>query len=273
VQITPSLVNFPMTGVGSTSSPITVTIANSAAAVDLDGFRLSVSSGFRLGNTTCGQSLKAGGGCTIDVSFAPAAAGTQNGALTLTSDELAAGVSVPLSGMGFDFQVTTSGASSQTISSGQTASYLLSLVNAGGSSATFSLQCGSLPAYATCAFNPSSATVAANTTGSVSLQITTSQVSSALLAIPPGRGQSVPSLLAIVLLPFFRRVRRALLPVVALALAIAVGLSACSSSGGGGGGTPPPPVTHTTPAGTYSIPVTVSSTGVQHIVTITLVVD
>ena len=274
VQITPSLVNFPMTGVGSNSSPITVTIANSSTAVELDNLRLSVSSGFKLGNTTCSQSLKAGGSCTAAISFAPTAAGAQNGALTLASDELAASATVPLSGMGFDFQATTSGASSQTVSSGQTANYLLSLANASGSTATFSLQCGSLPAYAACIFNPSGATVGASATGSVSLQITTSQTSSALRPVSIGGWQAIPPLCAIVLLPAARRGRRRwLLPAVALAITLAAGLNGCSSSGGGGGGSPPPPVTHTTPAGTYSIPITVSSTGVQHTVTLTLVVD
>ena len=123
VQITPSMLNFPLTGVGATSSPITVTIANSSAAVELDNLRLSASSGFKTGNSTCGEELKAGSSCTVDVSFAPAAVGAQNGTLTLTSEQLAASVTVPLSGMGFDFQATTSGASSQTVSSGQTATF------------------------------------------------------------------------------------------------------------------------------------------------------
>jgi hypothetical protein len=83
-----------------------------------------------------------------------------------------------------------------------------------------------------------------------------------------------PPLLVIVWLPILRRGRRrVLLSFVALAFILATGLTACSSSGGGGGGSPPPPATHTTPVGTYSIPVLVSSTGVQHTVTLTLVVD
>jgi hypothetical protein len=274
VQITPSQVNFPMTGVGSTSSPTTVTIANSSAGVQLDDFKLSVSSGFKTANNTCGEWLKAGASCTVDVSFAPTTAGAQNGTLSLTSEELTASANVPLSGMGFDFQATASGASSQTVSSGQTASYQLSLANLSGSSATLSLQCGSVPSYAACVFSPSSTTVSANGTGSITLKITTSQTSSA--ARPSfGFWQSLPTFCVIVLLPIARRLRRRLLlPLLALAILFVSGLTACSSSGGGGGGgTPPSPVTHTTPAGTYSIPVTVSSTGVQHTVTLTLVVD
>jgi hypothetical protein len=274
VQITPSALNFPLTGVGSTSSPITVTIANSSAAVELDNLRLSASSGFKTGNSTCGEELKAASSCTVEVSFAPAAVGAQNGTLTMTSDQLAASVTVPLSGMGFDFQATSSGASSQTVSSGQTANFMLSLANSSGSSATFSLQCGTLPSYAGCVFNPSSTTVAGNATGSVNLQITTSHASTAARPVPIGRWEPLMPVFALVLLPLALRVRRRLLwPMLALSIAFVSGLTACSSSGGGGGGAPPPPVTHTTPAGTYTIPVTITSTGVQHTVSLTLVVD
>src|SRR5206468_13067989 len=135
--------------------------------VTLENLKLMASPGFKVGNTGCGQSLQSGASCTADISFAPTAAGAQNGTFTVTSDDLGSGVAVPLSGMGFDFQAGVSGASSQTISSGQTASYLLSLVNGSGSSAKFALQCGSLPAYAACVFNPSSSTVPANASGSV----------------------------------------------------------------------------------------------------------
>jgi hypothetical protein len=274
VQVTPSLVNFPITGVGSTSVPVTLTIANSSAGIELDDLKLSASSGFKLSNSTCGGSLKAGVSCTADIAFAPTAAGGQNGAMTLSSDELTGVVTVPLSGVGFDFQATTSGGSSQTVSSGQTASYLLSLVNASGSSAAFSLQCGSLPAHAACVFSPSSATVAGNSSGSVSLQITTSEASSAAGPVFVGGWRAIPPVFAILLLPVARGGRRRFL-LLLLGLTISVGtfVSGCSSSGGGVGGSPPAPVTLTTPAGTYSIPVTVSSTGVQHTVTLTLVVD
>jgi hypothetical protein len=275
VQITPSLVNFPMTGVGATSTPTTLTVANSSAGVELTNLRVSVSSGFKTANSTCADSLKAGASCAVDVSFAPTAAGSQNGTLTLASDELAAVAGVPLSGMGFDFEATASGSSSQTVSSGQTATYQLNLANAAGSPATLSLQCGSLPSYAACAFSASSIPVSANGTASVTLRISTTQASSAAQPLSNGLWKSLPALCVIALLPVARRFRRRFLfPVLALAACFVSGLSACSSSGGGGGGTaPPPPVSHTTPAGTYSIPVTVSSTGIQHTVTLTLVVD
>jgi len=217
--------------------------------------------------------LQAGASCTADVAFAPTAVNAQTGTFTLTSDQLAASVTEPLSGIGFDFHAENSGAASQTISSGQTASYMLAVSNSSPSSAAFTLACGALPAYAACVFNSSSTTITANSSGSMSLQITTSQAAAlAPRALRPWLGWT--PVLAVAFWPLVLRRRRQLLLTLAGLLAIvAMGLSACSSSGGGGGGSPPPPLAHTTPAGTYSIPVIVSAIGVQHTVTLTLVVD
>jgi hypothetical protein len=50
------------------------------------------------------------------------------------------------------------------------------------------------------------------------------------------------------------------------------GVSSCAGAGGGGGSTPTTQ-TLTVAAGTYTIPVTITSNGVQHAVNLTLVVD
>ncbi len=272
VQMLPGLLTFPTTGVGTTSNPLTVTITNSGDTIALGDLKLVVSSGFMLGTSTCGQSLDPGASCTVGVAFAPSTAGAQTGALTLTSSSLAAPATVSLSGMGFDFQAGASGASTVTIASGQTASFTLTLAPSSGSTATFAFRCGTLPSYAACVFNPTSETVAAGTTGTVILQVTTGQ--SATAEVRPtafGPWTVFPVGLALLVLPAVWRRRFSLVLVCLLAT---LGGSGCSSSGGGGGGTPPSsPITHTTPAGTYSIPVTVSANGVQHTVTLTLVVN
>lgn len=273
LQMQPAQVSFPTTGVGTTSSPITVTLTNTSTAVSLDKLVLTASSQFNVTSTTCGSSLAAGASCTAALTFAPASVGAQTGTLTITSSELGANAAVPLMGKGFDFTSTTTGSASQTVASGQTATFTLTLSPV-GDSGSFTFQCNSLPQYATCVFSPTTLNVADGTTGTETLQITTSQATAALERTG-GMPAALPLSLAcgLFLLPLACRRRRAwLLVLLGVALAMA-GAGGCSGSGGGGGGTPPPPTSSDTPTGTYSIRVVSTSNGVQHTVTLTLVVD
>jgi hypothetical protein len=271
VQIVPRQVSFPTTGIGTVSDPITLTIVNANTGPALTNLTLKVSSGFQIVAKTCGASLALSATCTAGVVFAPTSLGPQSGTFSVSSSDLAADVTAHLSGTGFDFKVTPSGSSSVTVASGQTASYTLTLEPLGGLTGTFTFQCGNLPAYAACAFNPSSETVAGGTTGTEIVQVTTSQSTTAQ-ARPsvPGGWRALPVALALIVLPVAWRRR---FSVVLVCLLGTLGVSGCSSSGGGTGGTAPSASTHTTPAGTYSIPVTVSANGVQHAVTLTLAVD
>jgi hypothetical protein len=247
---------------------------NSNDGTELTDLNLSVSNGFKLVNNTCGPSLPVGGTCTTGVLFAPTSPGSKNGTFTVSSSALASSVTAHLSGMGFDFAVTMAGPSTVTVSSGQTASYTLDIAPSSGSPGTFTFQCGKLPSYAACTFNPSTENVAAGATGTEAVQIITGQSVSAQVVAPPSAGGRALTLaFAMLILPLAWRRRKLRFPIAVLAILL-VGFSGCSSSGGGSGGTPPPsPTTHTTPAGTYSVPVTVMSNGVQHAVTLTLVVN
>jgi hypothetical protein len=273
IQIVPAQVNFATTGIGTTSDPVTLTIVNANTGPALTNLNLKVSSGFQIVGKTCGASLAPSATCTAGVVFAPTSLGPQSGTFTLSSSELAADVTAHLSGTGFDFKVTPSGSSSVTVTSGQTASYTMTLEPLEGLSGTFAFQCGTLPSYAACVFNPTGETVASGTTGTVILQVTTGKNATAEVRPPAfGTWTVFPVSLALLVLPAAWRRRRFFL--VSVFLLAALTATGCSSSGGGGGGTPPAsPTTHTTPAGTYSIPVTVSANGVQHAVTLTLVVD
>jgi len=275
IQVQPAQVSFPTTGVGIASSPITVTLTNIGTVAELDNVVLTASSQFSVSSSTCGSTLAAGASCTAALTFTPASAGAQSGALTIAADGLSANATVPLSGTGFDFTPAISGTANQTVSSGQAATYTLSLTSTSGGTQSFTFQCNSLPQYAVCVFNPSTLTVAGGSTGTEMVQITTSQASSALQR-PNWTAGAWPLSLAclLFLLPRARR-RRAWLLVVLAAGVCAAGLTSCAGAGGGGGGTPPgpSPTTEKTPAGTYSIPVVIASNGVKHTVTLTLVVD
>jgi hypothetical protein len=276
-QIQPSVLNFPTTGVGTVSATQSVTIANSGTAAFTD-LAIAASGAFQLTATTCAATLAPGASCTGSVAFAPTVAGQQSGSLTASSSMLAATVQTPLSGMGFDFTTSLAGESSQTVSSGQTARYTLTLSPMSGSSGTFAFQCDTLPAHATCTFNPAGETVAANATGNVTVQISTGQgtTSGQLQAPPIGPAWRVlPVALGLIALPFAWHKRRKNLLFIAMLALAASGIVSCSGGGGGSGGvpTPPPQTSNITPAGKYSVGVTATANGVSHKLTLSLTVD
>ena len=281
VQALPSIVNFTNQsgsseiGVGLMSAPVTVTITNPDNVNSLGSFALAVTAGFRLVSTTCSSTLGAGASCSAVVEFAPTTPGPQNGSLIVTSSALPTGAFVPLSGMGFDFSMTPSGSSSQTIANGQTADYKLVITPLLGSQGVFTFQCGSLPPYSFCTFNPASEGIPANVSGNEVVEIATGLTETSASSSRPPAWPVVPLACGLILAPFaLRRGRRVLLLVAMLAI-LAGGVTSCTSSGVILGGTPPgsgsgPGITA---PGTFPVVVTATSSGVQHQVTLTLIVD
>jgi hypothetical protein len=271
VQAQPAQVAFPTTGVGTSSSAITVTLTNTAGSNALTHFQLSASSSFRIASTSCGSSLGSDAQCTASLVFAPAAAGPLVGDMRVTATELPAAVLVPLSGTGYDFTSGASGSASQAVASGQTANYKLSVTPSSTLGGTFTFQCGALPQYAACVFNPSTLSVTGNVAGQAIVQITTAQ-SLADVERPAWGRTALPLSLGLVLIPLVARRRRRQW-LLAVMVICAAGISSCSSASGGAGSSPPPPQTHDVAPGTYTIPVTITSDGVQHAVNLTLVVN
>ena len=274
-QVLPAVVNFPTTGVGTTSAAQSVTITNTGT-VALSDIAVAVSGAFQLTSSTCTASLAPAASCTGIVVFAPATAGELSGNLTVSSSMLVASLQTPLSGMGFDFSASVAGNSGQTVSGGQTARYTLMLSPMNGSSGTFAFQCDSLPAHAACAFNPTSETVAANTTGSVTVQIATGQTASAARRPSIGPGwRAAPFALGLIVLPIAWRRSRKFLCIIGFLVFAASGVISCSGGGGGskGSASPPQQTSNNTPAGTYSVGVTATANGVSHKVMVSLTVD
>jgi hypothetical protein len=272
IQVSATSIGFLQTGVGQSSSPITLTITNQGTVGSVTGLTLTATAGFTLVENTCSATLAAGASCTVGVEFTPQSAGAASGNLTIAATGIPS-QTVALQGIGFDFTIAVSGASSQSVSSGAAASYTLALTTLGGSQGTFTLSCNTLPAYATCAFNPATPTVGSGATTNVTLQIATGSV---VAKIGDQRSESpiAPLACGLALLSLGWRRRRKALLLCGLALLIATGVTSCTSagpkstggSGTGGGST-------TTPAGSYSVPVSATADGVQHSVTLTLVVD
>jgi hypothetical protein len=271
IQVQPGSLAFPVTGVGLISATRAVTLSNNGP-LPMSDLAISTTGGFQISSSTCGSALDISGSCTVQIAFTPTSAGQQTGSLSVSSGSLAAPPQVSLSGMGFDFSLGTSGQSSKTVSSGQTASYSLILTPANGSAGTFTFSCSSLPANSSCSFNPATESVPANGTGSVTLNIFTrlGQSSSALPGARMHTSYLLPlSCLIAAPIAFGFRRRRGLLMVL---IAGFIGLASCAGSGGGGGGTPSGS-NQNTPAGTYSVVVTATANGISHKTTLTLIID
>ena len=150
--------------------------------------------------------------------------------------------------------------SSLTIQSGSSASTVITLTPTGGFTGTVNFACGTLPTDVTCYFLPTSLTVTSSTPLTTTLTIGTTGTATASLGNRPA-GTVLPTLLAaLILLPlgFMRRVLRTrkagsqwfgllLLAGTCLAAAGLLGTAGCGGS------------SSSTPAGTYSVPITVTS--------------
>jgi len=105
------------------------------------------------------------------------------------------------------------------------------------------------------------------------VKIATGQSTSSARLARPAAWPALPLLCGLALMPLALWRRRKALLLVALLVILAAGVSSCASSSVGRSSSPSGGSSGTTPANTYSIPVTVTSNGVQHQVTLTLIVD
>lgn len=88
---------FPAQAIGTTSSPVTVTLTNiGSAALSLTGFNLTGSEFIQTNN--CPASLAVAASCTLNLTFTPTASGNHSGTLTLTDNAFDSPEIVQLSG-------------------------------------------------------------------------------------------------------------------------------------------------------------------------------
>jgi hypothetical protein len=270
IQATPAAIGFGTVAVGQASAPATVTVANPSATSSVTGLALAASSGFQQTNN-CPPTLAAQASCTVTVNFYPTLAGAQTGTLTVTGATISSGTTISLTGTGFGFSLGVSGSASQTVSRGQSASFILTLDPQGGVPGTFAFGCGNLPSDSSCVFSPPSETLSAS--GSTTLSIATGISSASARSRGPAQWSLWPMAAGLLLLPL---VRGSLKKMALLAAAMALfsffagAVASCTSSGGGTGGTSNG---SGTPPGSYSISATASANGAQHSVTLTLAVD
>jgi Alpha-1,3-glucanase catalytic domain D1/F5/8 type C domain/NedA-like, galactose-binding domain/Alpha-1,3-glucanase catalytic domain D2/Cep192 domain 4/HYDIN/CFA65/VesB-like, Ig-like domain len=96
ISISPSALGFGSVATGTTSAAQNVTVTNSGTA-SAPVTTIATTGDFSQTNT-CGSSIAAGASCTVSVRFAPTAAGTRTGNLTITASGITN--TIPLSGTG-----------------------------------------------------------------------------------------------------------------------------------------------------------------------------
>ena len=277
VMLTPSSLSFGSTVVGTTAAAQSVTLTNTGTS-PLSITALESSGDFTLDpSTTCSTSspVAASTICTIAVTFSPTASGVRTGVVTITDNVSGGTQTIALAGTGApstDFSLSLNGSGTQTVTSGNTATYLFTVAPLYGQySGTVNLSVNGLPSGATAAFSPSS--VAANGgTQTITLRVQTSATSATTRGLPPAALPAIFLAMMLTALVGWWRVRRESLRwAVAPGLLFAALLATTFMAGCGGGGYPLSNVGGT-PSGTYTITVTGTSGTMQHSTTVTLIV-
>ena len=152
LQISPNTVAFGPTLLTSTAAQ-TLTLTNSGnAPVASLAFTLGGTNAadFTLSSTTClPAGLAVGANCTAQVTFAPSISGPRIATLSITSNDPASPLTIPLSGTGslppgFTLSVNGGSTGAATVNSGASAIFGLILTPQGGYNGTVTLACKAL---------------------------------------------------------------------------------------------------------------------------------
>ncbi len=176
--LSPTAPSFPTITQGTTGTAQTLTIANSGNA-PLHISSVAVvgpnSSDFGFTNN-CTAAVAPAGNCTILVAFIPIGPGQRTATLTITDDAQGSSQSVLLSAIAnpaFTAGAAPGGATTASVTAGQTAQYLLQLTPGPGYSGSVSLACSGTPLGATCQVPPS-VSVANSTPSPFTVSVATS---------------------------------------------------------------------------------------------------
>jgi hypothetical protein len=289
--LSPLNVIFPNQYVKNAGSPKKVTLMNTGTAT-LTITNVAVSPadfGIVGAQTTCGNSLAAGSSCSIGVFFDPTLTGARTGTLSVADNAAGSPQTVTLTGMGQDFEVTSSGPTTATVAPGQTANYTVAIAPFGGFDQTVTLSCSGAPAQSACSLSSSSVALHDSTPASVTIAVRTAGTMASLAH--PARSNPDSGRLALwltlsgwsglVLGSCARSRKRHSRLLYGLAFLCLISMGITFSSCGGGStsmgnsntNTSPP----ATPAGSYDLTVTGTFTSgpttLTHATTLTLVVQ
>jgi hypothetical protein len=266
VTVSPSALTFPSQPVGTSSSPLSVTVNNTGKGVlTVSSVKLTGASAGEFSQTNNCTSIQPGANCIIKVVFTPSAGGNAAASLAITDNAVGSPQAVALSGTAtltpnFSIGPASGSSNSATIAAGQTASFDLAVTPAGSFSGTVSLTCAVTPSVMpapVCAV-PASVNVTQGTAAPITAKISTTAAGTAgsisQANLPSGM---MPITATIVLFAsglLFAGCRRRI-PAVAILMVgmLFLGMTACGGSSSPGTSTPG------TPAGTYTAIVTAKS--------------
>jgi hypothetical protein len=264
--LTPPTLNFVAIS-GTTSTAQVATLMNSGnAALSISGITLTGSgAGSFAQSNHCGSTLAIGASCSISVTFTPSSAATFAATLSVADNAAGSPQTIALSGAGSaapSFTIsTTSGA--QTVGSGGTASFVISVTPINGSySNPITLSASGLPSGATSTFTPALLTPGSSPATST----LTIQLQRSVAGLMPW-GITMPTVAFIGLLIVPRRRRQITL---ALMLFVSFGALAAISGCGGGFASSDSP---SSPGTTYNVTVTGTSGAVQQTTTVKLTIQ
>jgi hypothetical protein len=279
-RVSPSAVTFPSQAVGTSSSPVGVSVNNAGTGVltvSVVTFTGTNASEFTQTNNCA--TVQPGANCTIKVIFSPTAAGNATAGMKIADNAVSSPQTVALSGTATasaDFEIATvkGSSSSATITAGQTASFNLAVTPAASFSGMVSLSCTVTPAVTapTVCTVPASVNVTPGTAAPVTAQISTTAAVTAGSISPVNftpQGTTIQwtvVLLASGLLFAGYRWRKPTLAIPMIAVAF-FGMAACGGGSSAGSTTPG------TPSGTYTATVTAKSGSLNHTAELTVIVQ
>ena len=232
-------------------------------------------SGSCVGAGGASVSVAAGLNCNINVTFAPTTAGTRSASISVTDNAPSSPQQLPVTGTATDFQLgaVTGGATSATVTAGETATFSLQIASLNGFAATVAMSSSNPTPASMCTVSPTQVGVSAGQAAGFTVTVTTTArttTSRSPFTFPGSKNLRFVIGLWLLVFAFMTlwkwksRRRLRFRPAVLLA-----GVFLLASCGGGG----PNSSASGTPAGTYAITVTGTVSGVSRTVNLSLSVQ
>jgi hypothetical protein len=281
--IAPLSLTFGSQTIGTASSAQPLIIASTGtASLAIATIVLSDTADFHMASN-CPLSLAPNTNCSLGITFAPSNVGSISGTVTVTASDGGSPHTIQLSGTGTGFALSPAAgsAASATVPAGQTAAYRLSLAPV-AFSGSVTLTCAPVTPIpkATCSVSPNPAMLSGTAATVVTVSVSTAAHSGTASAFGkhkkfgPGALQFLAGhwlfylFLALAMSAASIKTRRIplALATVILLVSLVVGCNASNNSPGGGGSTG-------TPAGTYQLVISATSSGATRTIMLNLTVQ